>query len=551
MKTSGLLKNTQLPDRILIFLLVLIPLVCGAVSVRLGRDVSWDLKNYHYYNAYAFLEGRMDVDIAPAQVQTYINPLADLPFYWMARNLPARLVGFILGVVHGLNLSFLLLIFWKVSGLTDKWSKLLWGTSLVIVSGIAPMFLSELGNTMQDNLTSAFVLGALLLLVLAHERLAREENRVGNVFIVLAGLVIGMGVGLKPSNVIFAVGSAVMVVLFRAAPARRLARLVVYGLSGIAGGLVTAGFWWLEMFRRFGNPLFPFYTHILRSPMITEPPVNWSFYVPRGIWEYIFWPVIVTLDATRSNQFAFTDIRLALLFGMFLVWGAAAVSRRFRLLPPVPARPDLLIHPLLGNLLLGFALVSYVLWLRESATYRFIIPLELLAPLLVLLLIERVIPSRRLVLIAALCASAATLAVFTPFDWDRAKWDERYFSVDTSPFDPGQSSIVVMLGTSPTSYVIPEFPPSYRFVRMEGNLYMHTDSSGNVQIRDTGHPYFKTIRSLQGSEAGPFYILYNEKDTTLDRDESLRALGILPEGLNCFRLRTNVPDWLTVCQVIR
>src|ERR1700674_1982410 len=57
-------------------------LLAGVASVLLLRqDVNWDLQNYHFYNAWAFAHGRLGWDLAPAQVQTFHNPLLDLPFY--------------------------------------------------------------------------------------------------------------------------------------------------------------------------------------------------------------------------------------------------------------------------------------------------------------------------------------------------------------------------------------------------------------------------------------------------------------------------------------
>ena len=46
----------------------------GARSIGLGKDVNWDLRNYHWYNAWALLNGRLGWDLAPAQLQTYYNP---------------------------------------------------------------------------------------------------------------------------------------------------------------------------------------------------------------------------------------------------------------------------------------------------------------------------------------------------------------------------------------------------------------------------------------------------------------------------------------------
>ena len=51
----------------LIFIGLFIPVCFGFLSISFGKDTNWDLKNYHYYyNAYAFLEDRLDYDIAPA-----------------------------------------------------------------------------------------------------------------------------------------------------------------------------------------------------------------------------------------------------------------------------------------------------------------------------------------------------------------------------------------------------------------------------------------------------------------------------------------------------
>jgi hypothetical protein len=54
----------------------------GIVSLYLGQDISWDIRNYHFYNPYMLLTGRMQYDILPAQIQTFLNPTMDIPFLW-------------------------------------------------------------------------------------------------------------------------------------------------------------------------------------------------------------------------------------------------------------------------------------------------------------------------------------------------------------------------------------------------------------------------------------------------------------------------------------
>jgi hypothetical protein len=64
-------------------LLILLMILMGLISVCLKNINLWDFENYHFYNAYAFLNNRLDYDIAPAQLQTYFNPLLDTFNYFI------------------------------------------------------------------------------------------------------------------------------------------------------------------------------------------------------------------------------------------------------------------------------------------------------------------------------------------------------------------------------------------------------------------------------------------------------------------------------------
>jgi hypothetical protein len=88
-------------------LLLAAMLLAGAASVLLLRqDSNGDLQNYHFYNGWAFVHGRLGWDLAPAQLQTFHNPLLDLPFYWMvATDWPPRLISFAMALPAGVGAS--------------------------------------------------------------------------------------------------------------------------------------------------------------------------------------------------------------------------------------------------------------------------------------------------------------------------------------------------------------------------------------------------------------------------------------------------------------
>ena len=83
-------------------------LAAGTLAAIVRQDANWDLKNYHFYNAWAFVHQRMEIDVAPAQLQTYLNPLLDLPFYAMvAAGWPPRAIAFAMGLFAGAGAFFL------------------------------------------------------------------------------------------------------------------------------------------------------------------------------------------------------------------------------------------------------------------------------------------------------------------------------------------------------------------------------------------------------------------------------------------------------------
>src|ERR1700742_3985917 len=78
--------------------------------VVLGKDTSWDFRNYHWYLPYAFLNGRLGFDVAVAHQASYYNPTLDIPFYLLATHTHSWLALAVLGAVQGANVVPLYLI---------------------------------------------------------------------------------------------------------------------------------------------------------------------------------------------------------------------------------------------------------------------------------------------------------------------------------------------------------------------------------------------------------------------------------------------------------
>lgn len=507
---------------------IAIPIVSGGYSLILGMDTNWDLRNYHYYVPYAFLNNRLDTDLAPGQMQSYLNPLPDIPFYYMVRTFPARTVGFILGVVHGLNLSLVLGIFLLVvRRLTLEW-KLLLGALVVVLAAFSPMFVAELGTTFNDNLTSIFVFAGLILLLLSGRSFNAEKRRSGFILVAISGLVIGMGVGLKIVAFPFAVGAALaMPFLFRD---RRLwpPTLLFFFLAGAAGVLVTGGFWFLEMWERFRNPIFPFFNNLFP----TESTISVKSSIrARPLVRLLLMPLLMDRFPLTVAQVKFVDIRMFVGFLLSLIWIVILILRRY-------TDDVAVVHRRAANFIFVFFWVSFYTWFFLFPIYRYLTALDVIFPVLLFLLTTRIIRPPQAGIQAVLILTAVILAVFNPPTWGRLGWTERYFMVEPRSITIEPGSIVIMLGSSPTGFVVPDLPPTAAYLRVDGNMAL-----------SPGDPFFERVLETIDEHDGEIYLLYNREENESRMYQVLPQFGLPANPDRCDQLVNNHLQDIIVCEI--
>ena len=101
--------TTRLSHAEWVFIAIVV-LAFGCLSIFLGKDEGWDFRNYHWYDAYAFLHDRLGFDVAVAHHATYFNPLIHVPFFWLATAGGSWLALFYTGALYGLNVLPLYLL---------------------------------------------------------------------------------------------------------------------------------------------------------------------------------------------------------------------------------------------------------------------------------------------------------------------------------------------------------------------------------------------------------------------------------------------------------
>ncbi len=143
--------------------LLLAPLAYGGLTLAFGMDANWDLRNYHWYNGYALLTGRIDGDLLPAQMPTFYNPALDALFFTLANGLPARVAGFVWGAIQGVNLSLLFLLSLVCLRGELPLRRAVAAMLLAVMGGLGGGTLGLIGTTFHDNLVSLGVLAALVI----------------------------------------------------------------------------------------------------------------------------------------------------------------------------------------------------------------------------------------------------------------------------------------------------------------------------------------------------------------------------------------------------
>lgn len=511
---------------------ILASIICGVAALLLGKDINWDLRNYHYYNAYALLENRLAFDIAPAQLQTFFNPILDLPFFWMAQHLPAKVTGAILGALHGINLSLIFLIFCEITSFSRQTLKIVAGIAVIIISAASPGFIAELGGTMNDNLVSIFVSLAIFLILIAYKKCAqKKEQRETVLLIIMAGLIMGAGVGLKPTIAIYALSSAVaLLVLFRTWQ-DRIPYFIYYSAAGIAGGVASSGFWWWRLWIEYGNPLLPFLNNIFQSKYIATLLFTDKTFLPVRIWEYFLWPIIFSLDSQRVSEVKFVDIRFAVLFFISVLTCGIWVVRKLK-------RENQHFESQTVKFLVIFFILSFILWMKSFSIYRYLISLELFAPIIFLALLERIVQSSKVRIYIIIAVTISLYALFSPLNLGRVSWSDPYINIkNSSSLKLLDNAVVVMLGFSPTAYVIPAFPSTARFIRPEGNLYLQN-----------GNQFFQKIKTIIDREkkSGNLFILFDKYDPNVNLEMSSIRLGLDLHQIECSTIEIDRYEYLNL-----
>jgi hypothetical protein len=390
---------------------------CAAWTLLAGKDLNWDLLNYHYYAPYQLLDARLAQDFFAASAQSYLNPLGYLPFYLMVSwGWHAVIVSVLLAAAHAASLVLLYAIAWRL--FAPRVAMAVLASALGAASAV---FWATVGTSFLDPLLVPPMLGGLLLLM---------ERRA----FAVAGFLFGAAAALKYSNAIFALAAAPLALL---AGRRAAAAYVAGGTLGVA---LLAGPWLALLWREFGHPFYPGLTG------------GGGRFVPQDPVAALLLPFrMVMLDRALYAEIFAPDLRFAALALL-----ALALPFQRGTLQPGERR------------LFGFFALAYVLWVLTSANSRYGLLLLLLAGVCVARLAEMLFPPRaaRIALGLLLLLQLIVMVIAAPARWFVAEpWSKRWFPYQAPEREP---ALYLTIETQPMAVIAPFLHPDSAFVNLRG-----------------------------------------------------------------------------------
>jgi len=480
--------------RILFLVTCLVCLTFGATALWLGMDASWSLRNYHWYNGWAYVNSLTGRDGLVSQLASFFNPMVDVPFALAAERLPARAVGFLLGMLHGLNFLPLSAIAWQLSTLANTRHRLIASATLAMVGLCGAGGLSEVGLVSYDNVLSLGVLTSILLVVANWDKIVHESNIKGVAWTAMAGIPVGLVFGLKQPLAIYGVGLTAAFLIANMTLPRRILAAFCFGFGVLVGFALTGGYWAVHLWKAFGNPFFPNFNQIFQSPWALPIPNYDTSFIPQGLVAKILFIFRFSFDSRLCSETVFRDFRLLSLITLVLLAALARVWRK-------QAHP--FTHPGPTVWMLAAGLAAFAIWVPLFSIYRYLIPLEMLAPLLSVAAIGLLPWGKRTRLGAAISLLALLTVSTVPADWIRVPWEDKAIAVNVPDVPQPSESLVLLSGHEPLSFLIPAFPKSMRFYRIDSTFTLPDESEAKFR---------SVFREAIRINRGPIYSLHSAKE---------------------------------------
>ncbi|HUO18123.1 MAG TPA: hypothetical protein VMU44_00015 [Steroidobacteraceae bacterium] len=513
------------------------------ITFGLGKDLTWDTLHYHLYAGLCALHDRFAQDYFAAGPQAYLNPWPYAPFYALvAAGLSSVAIGVLLTVAGSGALWLTYELAAAVSPLAEPRGRAALGVVAVALALLNPVLLQELGSAAADLSTAELALAGWLLLLAA--------VRTPHLAPVLAGAVLlGAASALKLSNALHALAAGVLVLLVPVPWRARLRYAGVYALGGGAAFALIAAPWSIRLAQLFGNPFFPFFNGLFRSPDFITQPLRQLRFIPASLSEAL-WRPFAMLDPTPMvhNELRAPDGRYALLLLLAAALLGLSLWRRLGW-GRSPAAPSVTAGGLRPLAALGAAFaLDWMLWLWTSGNSRYFLSGSCVAAALAAALMPLVTGRQpgRWATLAAVAVALGTIHLAmnaTGLRWSAVPWDRSpWLRVEVPPRLAAAPALYLSIGANSNAFLAAYLPGGSGFVNFTGAYPLGPAGASGARVAALIRRFAPHLRMLVAGER--LYTDLKQIPNLPDVDGALARFGLRADAADCARItvRGSGPD---------
>lgn len=488
---------------------------------------TWDFANYHYYNPWAFINNRVGYDIAPASINTYFNPLIDIPFYFLvqyANNYP-RLVSAFQGLYFGL----LLFLFFKICILffskENSSYKNYWILLALCIAATGFATFSQISSTSNEIQIAALILWAFYIL---YKNICFTHTNKISPFMV-SGFLLGCALGLKLTAISYCISIFLLLCYFYKKINNPFYKIFIFCLAATCGFLLLNGWWMWKMWLLYESPSFPFLNGLFKSEYMDAINFSDKRYLPVSLFEYLFYPFIwaVSICDISVSDYQFIDFRFSFAYLVLICYFFSKKSVSFHF-----------------KFLIAFFIISYVIWMALFSILRYAIPLEMITAIFLVKFFKDFFPQKLYLVTIYISFIVIALGILvissteSGFLINNARDKKNVVYVE--PIHIPQNSLI-LLYRLPTAGVIPSLVKNRKDIRVISMEQRISPLAQGFNLTNFGKFYELKQKIIQNHRGKNFAIIH---DSGLDRypiDTSLL------KNKKCRKLLNSFDPHLKIC----